>query len=596
MIDRTTKLRWRRKLRNSRRQVEDIGVQAEEQLDQHLFRRLARLADVRRFVTAWVLLFVLLGAAVALQTRALAGYYQVLQPAPGGTYAEGMVGSFTNANPLYATGQVDSTASRLIFAGLLKYDSNNKLVGDLAEKWSVDDTGKTYTVKLKPELKWHDGKPLTADDVVFTFQTIQNPDAGSPLFASWRGITVKAADPQTVTFRLTNTFAPFIYSLTTGIVPKHSLENVEPAQLRSSLFNTARPVGAGPFKWATLESVGNSLESREQHIGLQAFDDYHAGAPALKQFIIKTYADEAHLLASFEKQEVNALVGLDKTPDNLLNARDIQEFNVSLTAENMVFFKTDSDVVKDYRVRQALVQAVNVGDIVSGLGYPVIKADEPLLRGQIGYNPDLRQLVTNPEQSKKLLDEAGWKLSGSGQVRSNGTKKLEIKLVAQNTADNIYLTRQLQKTWGQIGVSVVPTLLEDEEIQAAVKDRAYDALVYGISLGTDPDMFAYWHSTQSDPIAPNRLNLSDYKSTVTDKALEAGRNRLDPELRSAKYVPFLQAWRNDAPALALYQPRFLYIVRGQLTGFAPKAINSGADRFANIENWMIRQEHTVKAE
>ncbi len=596
MIDRTTKLRWRRKLRRSRRQVEGIGVQAEEQLEQHLFRRLTRLADVRRFVAAWVLLFVLLAGIAVLQTQALAGYYQGLQPAPGGTYAEGMVGNFTNANPLYATGIVDNTVSRLLFAGLLKYDNDNKLAGDLAEKWSVDETGKTYTVKLKPNLSWHDGQPLTADDVVFTFQTIQNPDAGSPLFASWRGITVKAADPTTVVFHLANTFAPFVYSLTTGIIPKHSLEKIEPAQLRSSLFNTARPIGAGPFKWATIETVGNSPETREQHIGLRAFDGYHAGAPALKQFIVKTYIDEPQLLAGFQKQDINALVGLDKTPDNLVNARDIQEYNIPLTAENMVFFKTDSEALKDAKIRQALVQAVNVGTIVSGLGYPVITADEPLLRGQLGYNPSLRQLATNIDQAKKLLDEAGWKLSGSEQIRTNGTKKLEIRLVAQNNSDNIYLSRQLQKAWGEVGVSVDTTLMTDQELQAAVKGRDYDALVYGISLGTDPDMFAYWHSTQADPISPSRLNLSDYKSPTTDKALEAGRNRLDPELRSAKYVPFLQAWRNDAPALALYQPRFLYVVRGQLTGFTPKTINGAADRFANVENWMVRQEHTVKSD
>lgn len=594
MFNRTTKLRMRRKFRRSRRQVEGMGLQAEERLEQHFFKRIARLGDVRRFVVAWTLLFVLLMGIVAAQTLALGGYYRELRPAPGGSYAEGVVGNFTNANPLYATGLVDGTVSRLLFASLIKYDSNNTLVGDLADKWTVDETGKVYTVTLRPDLKWHDGKPLTADDVVFTFQTIQNPDVGSPLFASWRGINVKAVNPNTITFTLTNIFAPFIYSLTTGILPAHSLKNIEPAQLRSSLFNTARPIGAGPFRWDTIETVGNSSETREQHIGLKAFDGYHAGQPALQQFVVKTYADQDHLLASFKEQEINALVGLDKTPDELSQNRDLQEYNVPLTAENMMFFKTDSEILKDIKVRQALIQSLDVGKLVQGLNYPAVVANGPLLKNQMGTNPALRQLTLNSDEAKKLLDAAGWKQTASSPVRANGTKNLTLKLVAQNNADNIYLTQQVQKAWAEVGVKSEITLMTDSELQAAIKDRAYDVLVYGISMGIDPDVFAYWHSTQADPRAASRLNLSNYKSTVADKALEAGRNRLDPELRAAKYIPFLQAWRTDVPAVALYQPRFLYLSRGQLAGFNPKTVNSPTDRFANVENWMIRQESTNK--
>lgn len=586
----------RRKFRRGRKQVEVIGTQAEEHIDNNFFKRLPHLFGVRRFVVSWIFLLVVLASSVALQTRSLGGYYQQLKPAPGGTYAEGMVGNFTNANPLYATGVVDGSVSRLIFAGLLRYDASNNLVGDLAEKWTIDDSGKVYTVKLRSNLTWHDGQPLTADDVVFTIQTIQNPDAGSPLFASWRGITTKSIDDRTVTFTLSNTFAPFIYSLTTGIIPKHSLISVQPAQLRSSLFNTAHPIGAGPFKWEAIEVTGNDPQSRQQNIGLRAFEHYHGASPALGRFIIKTYADESHLLAGFKKQDVNTVVGLDHTPEDLQKDRNISEYNVPLTAENMAFFKTDGEILKDSRVRQALVQGVNIGNVISGLNYPVVVADEPLLRGQLGYNGALRQLGTNIEQAKKLLDEAGWKLAAGSDSRINGTTKLELKLVAQNTTDYIYITQQLQKAWAAIGVSVHVTLVPDSELQTAIKNREYDVLLYGISMGNDPDVFAYWHSTQANPLAPSRLNLSNYKSNTVDKALEAGRNRIDPALRVAKYLPFLQTWRNDAPAMALYQPRFLYITRGSLSGFAPKTLNSATDRFANVENWMIRQEHTIKNE
>lgn len=156
------------------------------------------------------------------------------------------------------------------------------------------------------------------------------------------------------------------------------------------------------------------------------------------------------------------------------------------------------------------------------------------------------------------------------------------------------VTEKIQKAWQAVGVEVVVTLPDDNDLQTVINERQYDALLYGISIGADPDVFAYWHSTQADIRAPSRLNLSNYKSVPADKALEGGRTRLDATLRTAKYTPFLQSWRNDAPAIALYQPRFLYITRGQLFGFEPKTINSALDRFNDVENWMIRQDQVLK--
>src|SRR3989344_4380992 len=184
-LKRTTKLRWRRRLRRSKRQVEDISYQAEEHLERHLFKRLSRLSSVRRFVISWLLLLLLLAGITLYQTSDLEKYYLSLQPVAGGTYTEGMQGSFTNANPLYAVNNVDSSVSRLVFASLFKYDQKNNLVGDLAQSWKADKLGTKYTVRLRPGLVWQDSKRLTANDVVFTYKTIQNPDAKSPLASSW---------------------------------------------------------------------------------------------------------------------------------------------------------------------------------------------------------------------------------------------------------------------------------------------------------------------------------------------------------------------------------------------------------------------------
>ncbi|MES2971165.1 MAG: peptide ABC transporter substrate-binding protein [Patescibacteria group bacterium] len=594
MIKRLTRLRWRRRIRKGRRQVEDISVQAEEQMERHFFKRLTRLFNVRRFVIGWITLIVLLGLAVTMQLRSLGGYYQELQPVPGGSFTEGMIGTFTNANPLYSTGLVDSTVSRLVFSGLLKYDEQNKLVGDLAENWQADENSKIYTVTLRPHLKWHDDKPLTADDVVFTFHAIQNPDTKSPFFRAWQGVDIKAVDAKTIVFTLPSPLAPFIYSLTTGIVPKHLLSDIEPSQLRSLQFNTSRPIGSGPFKWDTVETTSNGPDSKLQQIGLQSFENYHHGKPKLERFIVRAYTSEKDLVDSFQRQEISGLVGLDRPPDSIKDVENIQENTASLTAETMVFLRTDSELLKDVRVRQALLKAIDVPALVSGLDYPAIAADEPLLHGQLGYNATLKQVPFSIEEANKLLDESGWKRLDDKSVRMNGDKKLILKFVAQNNADYVYLTKQIQKAWLSVGVETQVILQNDADLQDTINERDYDALLYGISIGVDPDVFAYWHSTQADPRASSRLNFSNYKSATADKALEAGRTRIDPSLRAAKYIPFLQSWRGDVPAIALYQPRFLYITSDRLFNFQPRAINTAADRFNNVHNWMILQDYTLK--
>lgn len=592
MIDRTTKLRWRRRVRRRRRQVEDLGIQTEEHLERHFFRRLSRLGEVRRFVLSWLLLLILLIAGSVFQTLSLSHYYQKLTPVPGGSFSEGIIGSFTNANPLYATGPVDSAAAKLIFSSLFTYDQHNKLVGDLADKWSVDDRGIRYTITLKKDVHWHDGKPLTAADVVFTYQTIQNPDARSPLFSSWQGIKVEAQDDRTVVFTLPNILSSFPYALTNGIVPKHVLGSVPVGQLRSDRFNNVNPVGSGPFKWERVEVSGDTPDTREERVGLVANTAYYNDKPKLQNFIIHTYKDEKHILASFAHGELNAMVGVTTAPDTLQKQTETHEYDIPLTGEIMVFFKTSQPALSDVHVRQALVQSVNVSKVVEGLGYPAILAREPLLQDMLGFDKNLQELPFDTKQANTLLDQAGWVKDKNG-IRTKDNKPLTIHLYAQSNSEYAYITGELQKAWHDIGIDVQVALQNDTDLERVVNNHEYDALLYGVSLGNDPDVFAYWHSSQADPRS-SHLNLSEYKSSVADKALEAGRTRLDPTVRAVKYKPFLEAWRSDAPALALYQPRFVYLTRGSLFNFNPNVLNVATDRYNNVSNWMIRQAKTNK--
>jgi peptide/nickel transport system substrate-binding protein len=586
---RAFKLRFRRRLRVQRLQLEELGQQTEQGLERNLFRRLERLGEVRRFVAEWLLLVMLLGGGLVLQLYGLSSYYQTVHPAPGGSYTEGILGSFTNANPLYATSPVDSAVSKLLFAGLYTYDAHNQLVGDLAAgPWTMDERGTTYTVHLKPHLTWQDGYPLTAEDVLYTYQVIQNPDAQSPLNPSWQGIKVAAVDPLTITFTLPNPLSPFPYSMTNGIIPKHLLGSEAMSDMRTLSFNTTRPVGAGPFAWRALEVKGTSLENREEQIALTPFAHYQGGAPKLDSFVIHSFRDKNHLIDSLKRQEITAAVGLDEVPAALKDDKKLIAYNLPLTAAVMTFFRAGADNLGDVNVRQALVRAVDQSVIINQLDYPAAAVREPLLRTQLGYNPAYMQAGYDPAAAAALLDKAGWQL-GADHLRHKGGKPLQFKLTIKDSHEYKKVAASLAKQWRAVGVEAqIMPASDDSAFQTTLSSHSYDAVLYGISLGTDPDVFVYWDSTQADLRSANRLNFSEYKSKMADAALEAGRTRADPSLRAIKYQPFLQAWQADAPALALYQPRFLYLSYTTVYGLDEHAINADIDRFTNVQNWQIR--------
>ncbi len=581
------KLRIRRLWRRRASQVENISHEAGEQFEQNFLERLSHLKQVWRFAFAWVALVLLLGGIAGLQIINLRPYYQVLQPVPGGIYSEGINGSFTTASPLYAVSDVDTSVARLLFSGLLTFNSQDQLVGNLAQSWSADKSCMVYTVRLRPGLTWHDSKPLTAADVVFTYQTIQDPDAESPLFGSFQGVKVAAKDALTVTFTLPNPLSSFPYSLTNGIVPEHVLKSTNVVDLRSAPFNTNNPVGSGPFMWHSIGVTGVS-DSTEAQISLVPFSHYWAGEPKLSAFNIYAFADENDMIHAYQNRELTAMAGLDSVPDAIAKDTSSQVYSLPLTAGVYVFFKTTTPLFRDMKVRQALVASSDRAAVVGQLGYMAIPVDEPLLKGQLGYTKKYAQATTNNARAKALLKSAGWQAGADGIVTKHG-QRLSFTLAVPSSHDYMAVAAALQSQWRAIGVDAQVSAQSPADFQSILTQHSYDAVLYGVSIGVDPDVFVYWDSSQADVRSAHRFNFSEYASSTTDVSLEAARTRLDPTLRSLKYQSFLKAWLQDAPALGLYQPRFLYISHAVIYGLPAGQINTDAERFRNVQDWMIHR-------
>lgn len=551
----------------------------------HLFiiQRWTNVLEVRRNAIAWLLLLTVLITGVAMQSATFASLYTTKIPDQSTAYSEGIVGSLDTLNPIFVTSEAERSASRLLFSGLLRYDAGNHISGDLAQSWQFIDGGKRVVVVLKPNLKWHDGQPITASDVVYTINMIKNTDTGSPLLSSWQGVSVKAdADNRTIEFLLPFPYAAFLDSLTVGVLPEHILSKVAPVDLRNSSFNRA-PIGSGPFKFLDIKDIGDT----QQHtiLSLTANPNYHLGRVKLSKFYIHAFATQDQLRKSFLTDEVNAAVNLDVQSIKALPADKRAGVGDSpLNDGTFAFFRTDSDILKDPLVRQALLLGTDQSAIIKSLGNHVTPMQGPLLASQLNDQASLpSQASYDFKHAESLLDQAGWVKDKNGVRMKNG-QKLTLTLATSQSGDFPAIASTMSEEWNKLGINVQTQLVDPSNLQQnVIAPRAYDVLLYEVVLGRDPDVYAYWHSSQANA---SGLNLSDYHSGIVDDALESARARLEPDLRMAKYRVFYQQWIKDVPAIALFQPSLHYAENANVNALQKGApIIDQIDRYVDVRDW-----------
>lgn len=536
---------------------------------------------VRRFVISWLVLIIVMLAGLTTQFNQLDSAYKKVSPAAGGVYSEGVVGELNNFNPIYASGDANQAAARLMFSSLYKYDTQGNLVPDIAKDLTVSDDSMIYTVKIRQDVFWHDGNQLDAEDVVFTFQSIQNPQTRSPLVDSWRNIEVSQVDRFTIQFKLPNRFAPFQHSLIAGIIPKRAFEDMQPADIRTANFNQA-PIGTGPFKFRGLDIESGQLEMVRN-------TDYYAKPPFLNHFVLHAFSSTEELKSSFEDGALTGIVDTQSVLEG--SSEDYQKFRLPITNSVFAFFRNTSKPLDQKNVRKALVSSVNRQDLVSSLGLNEGISRSPILAEHPGFNKKQTQVELELKKVSAILDNAGWK-KGKDGIRTKGGERLSIDLVTQNSGEFPKVSKYLAENWQKIGVETKVTLLSLDDLRGSyISSHNYDVLLFGIAIGADPDVYAYWHSSQA---IEGGFNFSEYKSKLADESLEAGRTRLDPELRAAKYQAFVKQWLSDYPSLSLYRTSLNYYQSQNVIGFEPRRIIDPADRFNSVQDWAIKTDRSLR--
>jgi peptide/nickel transport system substrate-binding protein len=544
----------------------------------------------RNRIVSWMLAVAGLLFLAGLQYIWYQGIYKEQAFVNGGVYAEATLGKISTLNPLYASTSSEKAASRLIFSRLFSYDVTGNLKGDLAKSLKKSDNGKIYTVTLRSDAKWHDGKPVTVDDVVFTVQTIKDTRSRSLLRAGWSDITITKRDGK-VQFTLPAAYPGFKDLLTFPVLPSHILGKIEPGQIYEDDFSS-KPIGSGPFKF----QLSQDLSGDDQIVHLVKNAEYYGGAAKLDRVQIHSTSSRGEIAKSLRSGEVSATADLTSTYRQSLSDDSIFLREASVNRGVYAFLNMSSPILKDKNVRLALQAGVDTGNVRISLGANTPALDMPVLESQIAIDIPTPVKVNRNEAVKKF-EAAGLKKNKKGELIDAEGEQVKLRLVTIDDANYKKVASSLATEIEQLGIKINKVVFDTGDaskdfLQEILQPRNYDILVYEIDLGADPDTFAYWHSSQ---MGGNGLNLSNYSDALTDDILSSARTTDNQALRKAKYKAFVERWYKDAPAIGLYQVQMQYFYNKNVRTFSEDVrLVSALDRFTDVTYWAASKADVYK--
>ncbi len=571
-----------------------------------------------------------------------------LVPNSGGEYSEALIGEPKFINPLFSSSNdVDADLVSLIYSGLFKYDNTQKLIPDLASDYTVTGDGRIYNINLRQDIKWSDGEPFTVDDVIYTFESIQNPEVGSPLLAAFQDIAVERTGDYSVSFTLKEPFAPFLHSLTVGILPEHIWTNAPPSSIRLAKTNL-QPVGSGPWKFSKLTKKDSS-GSIQSYI-LERNTNYYGDLPFLKTLTFQFYGDFSQIASALKIQEVKAISFVPQDLVSKITGKNSRLYQFRLPQYTALFFNENtSPFLKNNESRLALNLALDKNKIVEqALNKNGEVLNSPILKGELGYKPDIAFPGFDIEQANKILDK-NWSriqpeeffknayetLLKTRQAEIDDIKKntttpaeeiatgvkdiedatsetvrksmspdqtfyrknkaneiLQLKLTTVDTQEYKLAADAIANMWRAVGVKIDIEIYNSNQITRNVlKERTYEILLYGEIVGADPDPYPFWHSSQ---INYPGLNLSMFINRNADTLLEDARATTTEKVRVENYEKFQTILAKELPAVFLYTPTYNFVASKEIKGIAFENIFAPADRFNDLTHWYIKTKRQWK--
>jgi peptide/nickel transport system substrate-binding protein len=501
-------------------------------------------------------------------------------PAPGDLLIMGSIGDASNLISMLASDSASHDISSLIFNGLVKYDKDLKLVGDLAESWEVSADGLTITFNLRRGVKWQDGKEFTASDVMFGYETIINPNTRTAYSGDFKEVKeARVEDPYTFRVAYKRAFAPGLTSWSSLVVlPRHLLQGQD---INTTPFSR-KPVGTGPFRlkeWKTGEKIV-----------LEVNPHYYEGRPYLDGVVYRIIPDLATMFLELKAGGIDYM-GLTPTQykrqtETYKMRRDFRKFQYLAFAYTYLGYNLKDWKFQDIRVRQAISYAIDKDEIIEGvqLGLGLV-ATGPYKPDTLWYNPKVAKYPYDPEKAKKLLAEAGWKSDGKdGTLRKDGKPFEFMILTNQGNEARAKCAEIIQRRLANVGIKVkIRTVEWAAFINDFIDKKNFEAVILGWTLGQDPDIYDIWHSSK---VGPKELNFISYQNKEVDSLLEKGRYTFDPKLRKACYDRIQEILAEEQPYTFLFVPYALPVIGARFGGVEPAPAGIGY----NMYQWYVPKE------
>ena len=519
-------------------------------------------------------------------------------PMRGGSLSEGIIGTPRFVNPVLALSDADKDLVSLVYSGLMRKTPDSTLIPDLAEKYTMSSDGLSYTFTLKNKIYFQNGKPITADDVIFTINEAKDPIIRSPLKGNWDGVSVEKIDDKTIKFTLKQPYASFLENATLGIMPEQTWSG-SPIELNNANIN---PIGSGPYQ---VSSVSKESSGIIDSYDLASFNKFVLGKPYIKNITLHFYSNEDDMISALKKSEVDQISSI--TPQN---AQILEEGNYRIESSvlprvfGLFFNQNQAKIFTDKNVVKAIDLAINKDEIVQQVldGYGVV-IEDPIPPNMIAYQKLNEQnnssYQDNLQKAQDILAKDGWKKGADGFLQKTTTSKkkktsavLEFSISTGNTPEIAQSANLIQQDLNALGMKVdVKTFDIGNLNQSVIRPRKYDALLFGEIINHESDLFAFWHSSQrKDP----GLNVAMYTNAKVDKILEDASTTIDEKARVEKYAQFENFIGQDMPAVFLYSPDFIYVVSKNLSGLSVDHIVSSSDRFLNSYLWYTETDNVWK--
>ncbi|MEK9154535.1 MAG: peptide ABC transporter substrate-binding protein [Patescibacteria group bacterium] len=538
----------------------------------------------RKEIIVFVVLFLAFLVSASLLLAKFISVNTKILAVSGGKYAEGAVGQPAFVNPVLASTDVDRDLVELIFSDLER----------MAENYKSDETGKIWRYRLKENLFWHDNRPITSDDIIFTIEAIKNPDSYSPLFISWQGVSVNRISEREIEFKLPGSYVFFKDALR-GLkpIPKHIFADIPAANFRLSNYNL-EPIGSGPFKFAGFKKksdgyiVSYDLAKNENYFGDKAY---------LDGFSFVFYTDESSLVKAFNMGIIDGLGNVSKESLGKINFPS-KIFSFRMLKYYAIFLNPYAQQgLKDKNVKMALSLAIDKNKIIEkSFGRYAVPVAGPLVDGADGFSSLVYpEEIFSLEKSVQVFEASGWTL-GEDNIRQkqfgNELVRLDFNLVVPNNQFLVETANLIKEDWFKAGVKLNLSILPLSSINGdIIKNRDYQMILFGNIIGESPDLFSFWHS--SERFYPG-YNLALYENKSADNLIELIRKNFNDEKRYSDLASLQSLIIGDQPAFFLYSPNYVYVSKKKLGGLEEYAISLPSDRFKNAEKLFVKTARALK--